>query len=730
MQSLFEEQWLKLLILFALSVTFIWKKIWPTTHSAIPPNLKTVPIVSGALPFVGHGIAFSKDIVGFISNCYEKYGKIFRIKIFRVDMVVICDRTMNNEFFKATEDKMSLYDVLTRLYFADAFSDEPTSLPRIINVVKKSIAVRYDTFAPKIEHEARKMIARLRTEVSSGKKIDLIKEMTRFVATTSASCFISVELTDQLFAVLLKFTHLLNSVVVLTYFLPKWLLRLLVNPFLARLRKQITSVLSPEIEKYRENLDKSDSLILRAAVDYIDEESGANLTNQEIGDIVVCLLYVSSENTALGLTNTVTDLACNTTYWEKCKREAGLYLGGDSTDIKGLFASPLINACVMESARLNSHIFALNRKPLDKLASIGGYHVGHAETIAMCEPMLMVHASAQEIFSNPKIYNPDRFLGPAKESMAPLSVMTWGAGVHLCPGKMFSIYEIKMALGLILLNFEFELEKGSISKIDYFSPSAFAERKVQASLKVLVEESSSSPQNKGDLANVIVLKNGQKCHYYRGESTTGSQDGWLLRDFISREEQISLYQNIFELSKNSKEHDEIWKIPSDKVYPFAYHNLVYTGESNCPPPTAWYEWAANLWQLLESDKKLVSFSGPEIKGFNSLYAQLYGVGGSMKLHKDEHVSWGISVNLGASTTFVFGGEKILLHSGDVFIADFSQVEHGVEAVHETSMPDWFSKESGIVENFDRVRCSVQIRDISNLSERNFITREEFTKLLK
>lgn len=61
------------------------------------------------------------------------------------------------------------------------------------------------------------------------------------------------------------------------------------------------------------------------------------------------------------------------------------------------------------------------------------------------------------------------------------------------------------------------------------------------------------------------------------------------------------------------------------------------------------------------------------------------------------MSWGISVNLGGSATFVFDEHEILLHSGDVFIADFSKVSHGVESVSESGLPDWFSEDMAQVE---------------------------------
>ena len=369
-------------------------------HTTRPPGTKEVPQVEGAIPIAGHGIAFSQDIIGFVRKSYQKYGKIFRLQIFNKNMIVVCDRTMNDEFFKATEDSMSLYDVLGNLYFSDAFSDDPTTLPLIIRMVKKTITIRFDEFVPKIMDEANRMIKRLKGKCCvKNTDVDLTGELIHFVACTSARCFLSVELTDEIFDILMKFTHLLNRIVVLTYFFPKPLLRLILNPFLTRHRKKITAFMDPEIEKYRHDPKKTDSLVIRACVDAVDDVTDKPLTNQQIGDIIVCLLYVSSENTALGLSASIINLTMSQEYWDKVKAESQKYLS--TNDIKSLYNSPILNACVMESARMNSHIFALNRRPRSREATLGDYHVGDADCVALCEPMLMNYDCADEVFSTP-----------------------------------------------------------------------------------------------------------------------------------------------------------------------------------------------------------------------------------------------------------------------------------------------------------------------------------------
>jgi len=617
-------------------------------------------------------------------------------------MLVICDSALKTEFFKSQEEHMSLYDVLSRLYFGDAFSDDPNSLPVIINIVKRSIALKYDTFVPKIESEARRLIERLRTQCRTDPetRFDLTQEMIRFVASTSSHCFTNVQLTDEAFQTLLAFTNQLNQIVVLTYFLPKWILRLLFNRKISRTRNQIVAFFEPEIQKYREDPYKSDSLVLRTAVDYVDERTGKGLTNQGVGEIIVCLLYVSSENTALGLTNSLSDLARNPNVWERVRTETSSLL--NRGDFRGLFASELLNASVMESARLNSHIFALNRKPMKPNSTIGGYSIPNdVDCVALCEPMLMVHGAASGIFRNPTQYNPDRFLGECPEPFSPYNVLTWGAGVHLCPGKMFAIYEIKMAIALVLQNFQFEIDQGSISDLNYFSPSAFAERKVVAKLRILDEGVEVE-------TGVVMHQIGE----HRVECV--SDKGWLLRSYMSPTEQEELYKYACLISSNSAEQGEMRNKASQASLNLAYDNV--TGTSNTTEkPVRWYLWATKLWTLLEEHRELLKFPAPPGPNFDTLTAQLLGLDGDAK-GQDPVVNWGIRIHIGASVTFGFGSTNLLLHSGDVFIAVFSKAERSVKRIHENSVPDWFNEKQ--VETFGRFGCGVQIHDSSVKSIKN------------
>ena len=691
----------------------------------VVPLGKEVPRVKNNLPLVGHGPAFSKDIIGYIRKCQEEYGNIFRLQIFNKDMIVVCDRSLTNEFFKATEDKMSLYDVLDSLYFSDGFSDNPETLPLIIKMVKSTIAVNFDTFSPKIMDEANRMIQRMRNKCAN-QKIDLVTEMMRFVTCTSARCFINMDLTDEVFENLLEFAHVLNKLVVLTYFLPKRVIGFWYNKTLSSYRMKVHDYVQPEIQKYRDDPDKKDSLVFRKCVDYSDPDTGKTLTDVQISEIIICLLYVSSENTSLGLSNCISDLARYPEYWDMVKNETKESL--ENNDPKALFALPILDACFKETCRMNTHIFALNRRPKDINATLGEYYVGDAQCVALCEPMYMVWNSAGDIYKQASEYNPKRFLEKDEvtgetESSKSNHLMTFGSNVHLCPGRGFATMEVKAAAAFITNNLKFEIAPGDLGKMDYFSPSAFAFREISA--KVIPLENPVEFNSNNLTINLQYNNNQYKI-------LALEEGGWLIRDALSRDQQIDLFNYTIELSKGEKEHDEITN--SEKTaFPITYHNLVYTGKSNCPTPEKWYLLATEIWGMLLKYNSKLKFPIDENTTYftpNSLYAQMFSENASMSDHYDQYVNWGVSVSLGASCDFNFGKSTLVLHTGDILIADFSKIKHGVPKIHN-NIPAWMSDENdNKVQTFGKARMSIQIRDLSNCNNPNIMTTEAFKSMVQ
>jgi cytochrome P450 len=589
----------------------------------------------------------------------------------------------------------------------------------------------------------------MKTEIADGDEVDIYEYMIKFIVCTSSGCFIGMEITPEFYHILEKFTALLNKLVVLTYFLPKNVIKYTIGLLLKRYRDQMARMLYPIIEEYRKDKNKKDSDVIRSAVDDV-----TNLDNHRIAEILICLLFVSAENTALGLAATVRDLSKNPEWWEKVRVKSDEYLRND--DLYGLFNDELIDAVVTESARLNTHIFALNRHPSNKYQTIGNYYVGDVKSVAICQPLLMVHDASTDIFHNAEEYNPDRFIDKictpipeehklcpflnAKdkivkgESKNPYDMMTWGAGTHICPGKIFAKHEIKAAIAIITTNFKrFQIVKED--KKNYFSPAAFAEQNAVVRVERL-------PENQ--LIKHINLEpnidfDGKYYKVLRYDTSGGS--GWLIKNFLDEKRQQQFYIDSVEASDGSDEQKDLCRTAmqnNSTTHSLAYYNLVYTNKSNCTEENAkpFFDFASRLWDTLHKNKRPLKFPVVAKPKFNSFYSQLYPESGKMDLHKDEYVDWGVSVSIGASCVFMFDNHEITLSSGDVFVADFSKVTHGIESIDSETLPKWFNNgyiehngEQKQVKTFGRVRCSIQIREVKPRDSSEYISTDAFNNML-
>jgi hypothetical protein len=481
--------------------------------------------------------------------------------------------------------------------------------------------------------------------------------------------------------------------------------------------------MEPEIEKYRKDLTKKDSLVFRKCVDFVKPD-GKKLTNQEIGGVVVCLMYVSSNNTAMGAAASILDLATSKEWWDKVSKEGAKHIKNE--DLNKLFKSKILENCAVESARRTTHIFPLNRKPLDPNFTVGDYYMGDVDVVAICEPMLMLYDYGEEVFSSPSTYNPGRFDPPMNEKKTSMQIMTWGSGVHLCPGRGFELYEIIAALAMITTNFrKLELDLSTDRGLDYFSPSVFARRYVKIKFTPLTKKEKEDlyTESSDDIQKIPMQYNEKNFNVELIENKA-----WVIREFIDYKEQENLYQYTINLSKGQEEQKQMLKDPSDKKYPLTYYNLIYTNTSNCEYPKKWFDLACEIWDFMKQNQNTLHFENSPNLTFNSLYAELLHSNVEMKHRKDQYTNWGIYINLGASCDFLFENHTVTLHSGDIFITDFSKYEYAIRQTHELIIPKWFTNCYAIFETFDRTRCSVQIKDVSDCTSPK-MSMEEFKNLI-
>jgi cytochrome P450 len=634
-----------------------------------------LPYYPGWIPIIGHILSLN-NIEKVIQ--YGDQASVFVIQIFSKKIAFVCDIDIITEYFKQGEGMLSLYQALKNLYFGDAFSDKEDMFNGMIHVIRKSIQMQTSLFVPKMLEEAKKTVMR----IAPNKTISLQDIAIRFVSDTSASCFIGTSLTDNAFNRLQEFSHQLNSLVVLTYFMPKYLIKLLWGSRLRKYRILFRNEFNDIIGSYIDDPALRDALFVRKAVDfYLESGYSRDDIIEYVGDIVVCLMYVSTENTALGVSNMLYDII-RSGLWDKVKAEVTDHvLMNDTTSI---FTNTLLNNIVWESARMNTHAIPIHRVPISKKI-IGEYDFTGIDTISISSAYLMKYGKiANELFPNPEVFDPSRYDdNPQLKNIR--SIITWGFGVHTCPGKNFAIYEMLAATAYIVASFDEPIIVKD-KPINLFSTSAFGSKEVD----IIVPDKTTLHYS--DNSEYISIS-GSSCRLYQ------YGDIYHIKRILDDQQTEELF---------GKLSGSAIITPSGKYVLHGYTNNVYTGTSNMDIPIE----LLNLSTDLYKECKEVTDDG-----INSMYCMSMSDG--MCLHTDEHVEWGISISIGSSCEFEIDGKKMILENGDIVVANFGKYIHGVNRIIENTMPGWYEHST----NYGMKRFTIQLRNVSKFPEP--ITMDQF-----
>lgn len=96
--------------------------------------------------------------------------------------------------------------------------------------------------------------------------------------------------------------------------------------------------------------------------------------------------------------------------------------------------------------------------------------------VCLYTPLMKFNEAPKSEYEAPAEYDPTRFLPYGKAN----NLLTFGGGKHLCPGKQFSLNEIKIAVALFLVRFEMEIIPQADFSLDYFATSTLSERRFRA----------------------------------------------------------------------------------------------------------------------------------------------------------------------------------------------------------------------------------------------------------
>jgi len=215
-----------------------------------------------------------------------------------------------------------------------------------------------------------------------------------------------------------------------------------------RARAKCYALIEARMAAVRRALNDDDSSVLALWVRLRDSSGQPALTDAEIRDNLLTLLFAGHDSTAVALTWCM--------YW--VHREPGVLLAlldelqgyAKTLDVGLLGQTPYLDAVCQESLRVHPVAPGIARR-LDKAMDLGDFTVPAGDVVMAC---IDLASYEPDLFSEPHRFRPERFIGRNYEHN---EFIPFGGGERRCLGANMAFAEMRFVLATLVCQHRFRL---------------------------------------------------------------------------------------------------------------------------------------------------------------------------------------------------------------------------------------------------------------------------------
>lgn len=233
------------------------------------------------------------------------------------------------------------------------------------------------------------------------------------------------------------------------------------------LRNRVKVMEKTSIDSFLEtNKDapKLPKAFLDLLLDKVNLPGGLKLTDEEVREEVDTFMFEGHDTTAMALSWTIFLLGHHREVQQKLQQEVDELFAlmsdedEDHLELDHLKKLKYLDCVIKEALRLCPSVPFIGRETRTEL-SLGGYKIPPRSVIFVL--IYQLHRNC-EIYPNPELFDPDRFLPKNSLGRHPFAYVPFSAGPRNCIGQKFAMAEMKTILLHLVRNFTFE----SVTPID------------------------------------------------------------------------------------------------------------------------------------------------------------------------------------------------------------------------------------------------------------------------
>jgi cytochrome P450 family 110 len=213
-------------------------------------------------------------------------------------------------------------------------------------------------------------------------------------------------------------------------------------------RQKLDELIYAEIAERRQenNIDRIDILSLLMSS---QDEAGNPMTDQELRDELMTLLFAGYETTATAMSWALYWIHKQPEVLEKLLQELATL--GDSPDPMNIFRLPYLTAVCNETLRIHPVAMLTFPRVVQEPVELLGHKLEPNTILVGC--MYLTH-QREDLYPEPKQFKPERFL---ERQYSPYEFIPFGGGVRRCLGEALALFEMKLVLATILSHYQLTL---------------------------------------------------------------------------------------------------------------------------------------------------------------------------------------------------------------------------------------------------------------------------------
>lgn len=192
--------------------------------------------------------------------------------------------------------------------------------------------------------------------------------------------------------------------------------------------------------------------LLQLLLDSLDEETGAQMNDQQIRDEAITMFAAGHETSATALSWLLLELAKQPGIVAKIRAEAELFETVPTFD--QLLKLPYTRQVIEEGMRLFPPAWTMTREALEN-DEVEGKPIPKGISVFMS--IYELHRNPN-IWKNPLVFDPENFSPENVKKRPKFNYLPFGAGPRLCIGLQFAMMEMQLILAALVKRFDFEMD--------------------------------------------------------------------------------------------------------------------------------------------------------------------------------------------------------------------------------------------------------------------------------